>query len=109
MWNRYKERRDEIADSRKGKFVHRVDPPALTDEIADKYPECFEPLDDDINEVYLWHGTSVRAALSIAQHAFRIDLAGSSTGTMYGRGAYCAESSTKADEYAQGNPDGYYK
>ena len=34
-------------------------------------------------EVYLWHGTNVRAALSIAQNDFRIDLAGSSTGTMH--------------------------
>jgi hypothetical protein len=28
---------------------------------------------------------------------------------MYGCGAYCAESSTKADEYAKDEPDGYYK
>lgn len=35
-----------------------------------------------LQEVYLWHGTNVRAALSIAQNDFRIDLAGSSTGTM---------------------------
>ena len=32
-------------------------------------------------EVYLWHGTNVRRALSIAQNDFRIDLAaGSSEG-----------------------------
>ena len=36
----------------------------------------------DAQEVYLWHGTNVRAALSIAQNDFSIDLAGSNTGTM---------------------------
>ncbi|CAE7215636.1 Tnks [Symbiodinium natans] len=58
--------------------------------------------------MYLWHGTNVRSALSIAQNDFRIDLAGSSTGTMYGLGAYFAEHCTKADEYASDEPGGYY-
>lgn len=53
-------------------------------------------------EVYLWHGTNVRAALSIAQNDFSIDLAGSSTGTMYlgarGNDAYFEQ--TASDSYA---------
>lgn len=28
---------------------------------------------------------------------------------MYGNGAYCGESSTKADEYAKDEPGGYYQ
>merc|ERR1712224_216224 len=35
-------------------------------------------------------------------------LAGSSTGTLYGRGTYLAESITKADEYAKPNDKGEY-
>lgn len=68
----------------------------------------FAPLDSSVNEVYAFHGTFVRYALAIAEHDFNIDLAGSSTGTLYGRGAYLGESITKADEYAKDEPGGYY-
>eukprot|EP00913_Durusdinium_trenchii_P003581 g3313.t1 len=40
---------------------------------------------------------------------FRIDLAGSNAGTMYGKGCYLAENCTKADEYARDEPHGYYE
>lgn len=63
-------------------------------------PEC--------NEWYLFHGTSPAAAQSIAENDFKISLAGGNTGTLYGRGAYLAESITKADEYARCNEDGEY-
>jgi hypothetical protein len=109
MWDRYQKRLQEIKALRDGESIHPMDPPAKTDEIADSHPQVFESLDASINELYLWHGTNVRAALSIAQDDFRIDLAGSGAGTMYGCGAYCAESSTKADEYAKDEPNGYYK
>jgi len=56
----------------------------------------------------LFHGSAVRATISIAKMDFRIDLAGSSTGTMYGAGAYLGESITKADEYGKDEPGGYY-
>ena len=52
-----------------------------------------------MNEFYLWHGTHVRAALSIAHEDFRIDMAGSNAGTMYGRGCYLAENCNKAAEF----------
>ena len=53
----------------------------------------------DINEVYLFHGTSIEAAKGIAETGFRIDLAGSKAGKAFGAGAYFAERSTKSDEY----------
>lgn len=89
----------------------------------------FAPLDPSVNELYAFHGTFVRYALSIAEnearfestsrvhefpskkvlHAthiltdfskdFNIDLAGSSTGTLYGRGAYLGESITKVGNW----------
>ena len=47
--------------------------------------------------------------MSIAQDNFRIDLANSHVGTMYGRGAYFCESCSKAGEYARDESDGYYE
>lgn len=60
-----------------------------------------ETLDKSINEWYLFHGTSASAARNICQMDFKMRLAGSSTGTLYGRGCYLAESITKADEYSK--------
>merc|ERR1712151_454902 len=60
-----------------------------------------EELDSQINEWYLWHGTSPTAAKQICTSDFTMRLAGTATGTLYGRGSYLAESITKADEYAK--------
>merc|ERR1712039_905514 len=57
-------------------------------------------LDDSINEVWLFHGTSALGAEGITSTDFRLDLAGSGAGTLYGRGIYLAEACTKSDEYA---------
>lgn len=58
-----------------------------------------EPIDHSINEFYLMHGTKPDAAEAIAKSDFRVDLAGSHAGTLYGRGLYFAECSSKSDEY----------
>jgi len=58
-----------------------------------------EPIDPNLNEYYLMHGTKPEAATAIAQGDFRVDLAGSHAGTLYGRGLYFAECSSKSDEY----------
>lgn len=107
MWARYVDRRTSIQENRTGNYW-KFDPLVMTDEIAGTFDEVFETLDTELNEVYLWHGTSVRTALAIAQNDFNIDLAGTSFGTMYGAGAYLAESCTKADEYSYDEPGGYY-
>eukprot|EP00929_Paragymnodinium_shiwhaense_P008332 TRINITY_DN112281_c0_g1_i1.p1 TRINITY_DN112281_c0_g1~~TRINITY_DN112281_c0_g1_i1.p1 ORF type:complete len:428 (+),score=50.67 TRINITY_DN112281_c0_g1_i1:183-1466(+) len=57
-------------------------------------------LERDLNEHYLFHGTSPQAADVIAEDGFLLSLAGSKTGTMFGNGCYFAECSSKADEYA---------
>lgn len=57
-------------------------------------------LEGDLNEYYLWHGTAPGKANSIVEEGFCLDLSGSNRGKMYGRGAYFAECSSKADEYA---------
>lgn len=110
MWADYVAKREQIAVMRElAEEMPQLEPAVISDEAVDEYSNTFEPLERALNEVYLWHGTNVRAALSIAQNDFSIDLAGSNTGTMYGRGAYLAEHCTKADEYAVDEPGGYYE
>ncbi|XP_064615235.1 uncharacterized protein LOC135479341 [Liolophura sinensis] len=52
----------------------------------------------DVNEVYLFHGTPEKGVKGICRNGIDFRLA--SEGGMLGRGIYCAESSTKADQYA---------
>eukprot|EP00397_Hematodinium_sp_SG-2012_P018740 GEMP01019209.1.p1 GENE.GEMP01019209.1~~GEMP01019209.1.p1 ORF type:complete len:865 (+),score=205.59 GEMP01019209.1:77-2671(+) len=52
-------------------------------------------------EAYLFHGTSMEATNAIAAGDFLIKMAGTHVGTLYGRGVYFAECSSKADEYAE--------
>lgn len=44
------------------------------------------PIDTNANEYYLFHGTKPEAALSITDHDFKINLAGTNAGTLYGLG-----------------------
>lgn len=65
-------------------------------------------LDPHVNEFYLWHGTSEEGANGISEDGFKVDLAGHSSGTMFGPGCYFAECSSKSDEYAKRTKDGNY-
>jgi hypothetical protein len=60
------------------------------------------PLDEQVNESWLFHGTTGQAAQGIAENDFRLDLSGSNAGTLYGRGIYLAENASKSDEYGEG-------
>lgn len=60
-----------------------------------------DKLDARVNEWYLWHGTSAAAADHICKNDFKLRLAGTATGSLYGPGSYFAESITKADEYSR--------
>lgn len=66
-------------------------------------------LNKNINEVYLWHGTSPHGALGISKEGFRLKYAGTAAGSMYGDGVYLAECCSKSDEYAKDDTDGLYK
>lgn len=63
------------------------------------------PLNSAINEAWLWHGTSQGAADAITTEDFRLNLAGSSAGTMYGPGIYFSDSCSKSDEYTKPGSD----
>merc|ERR1719382_4439 len=65
-------------------------------------PPALPGLDPEVNEVWLFHGTTREAAQGIAENDFRLDLTGSNAGTLYGKGIYLAENATKSDEYGEG-------
>eukprot|EP00929_Paragymnodinium_shiwhaense_P122617 TRINITY_DN9551_c0_g1_i1.p1 TRINITY_DN9551_c0_g1~~TRINITY_DN9551_c0_g1_i1.p1 ORF type:complete len:1063 (+),score=217.24 TRINITY_DN9551_c0_g1_i1:150-3338(+) len=58
------------------------------------------------NEHWLFHGSSLAGVQGITSTDFRLDLAGTNRGTLYGKGVYLAECSSKADEYAEEDEDG---
>mmetsp|Transcript_78219 Transcript_78219/g.253320 ORF Transcript_78219/g.253320 Transcript_78219/m.253320 type:complete len:846 (-) Transcript_78219:170-2707(-) len=66
------------------------------------------PVDPDLNEHYLWHGTGPAEAAGIADAGFDIEQAGSSRGALFGRGLYFAESCLKADEYVRADDRGWF-
>jgi len=119
LWQAYVKRRREIQRLRRGCASHahlprpwREDEPATTKDIASE-PGLFAPLDTPSAEMYLFHGTNTRSALTIASEDVRLDLSRSGGGL--GPGLYLSESVTKSDEYAsdtaqQGGvePDDYY-
>eukprot|EP00929_Paragymnodinium_shiwhaense_P075367 TRINITY_DN38528_c0_g1_i1.p1 TRINITY_DN38528_c0_g1~~TRINITY_DN38528_c0_g1_i1.p1 ORF type:complete len:1139 (+),score=306.19 TRINITY_DN38528_c0_g1_i1:82-3498(+) len=110
MWARYVMKRDAIRlkRSQEAEAFKQFDPPIMSAAAVSATSSVFSPLEADLNEAYLLHGTFVRAAVSIAKSNFSIDKAGSNVGTMYGAGAYLGEAITKADEYAKDEPGGYY-
>jgi len=109
-WQEYAIRREELSTCRAEagpdeEFIEYTD--IKTVEAWKKFAGSFaDRLRPECNEWYLLHGTSPQAAEKICRGDFKICLAGSATGTLYGRGSYFSESITKADEYAQANSDG---
>lgn len=57
-------------------------------------------LENDINEVYLWHGCSYDAVDHIFHEDFRLNF--KSHVGLFGKGLYFAESCAKADDYSTG-------
>jgi len=123
MWADYMARREtvrqELAEDPKGFEPYEVDTVAkavpefaaageAADTIAEALASDFaEPLLREANEVFLFHGTSAEAADKITTGYFNINLAGSSAGTLYGRGVYLADNATKSDEYSRPTASGY--
>jgi hypothetical protein len=57
-------------------------------------------------ERLVFHGSTPEAIEAITNVDFDISHAGSHAGTLYGKGIYCAECSSKADEYTEEDEDG---
>jgi len=113
MWNRYLDKRNEICDRGTITPVEDLDGMDRKRRVRTTHAEALggeyaETMAPGLNEHYLWHGTSPMGAIGIAKTGFRIDLAGSNVGTMFGKGAYLAEASSKGDEYACEDESGMY-
>merc|ERR1712176_735793 len=71
-----------------------------------RHDEC--PVDNNINEYYLWHGTSPEGAQGTTDKEFDLGRVGTGKGTIFGAGLYLAESCLKADEYTKPDHRGWY-
>jgi hypothetical protein len=100
QWEQYISKMNKLVEARSSGGCEQLLPAPKTT-VAMGSSDTVSQLRTDVNEMYLFHGTSPSASNSIKQGGFRIDLAGSSAGTAFGRGAYFAECSSKSDEYAE--------
>jgi len=115
VWQEYVLCREKVArSSRKRSLPWPNDVPkpitgawAESDEVKTVHG-LVDPLRTDVNEFWLLHGTSPTAAEGITSDDFRLNLAGSNAGTLYGRGIYLAEACSKSDEYAKAGEDGLH-
>ncbi|OLP89094.1 Poly(ADP-ribose) polymerase pme-5 [Symbiodinium microadriaticum] len=106
IWDRFAERRQLL--SRAGGSEDFILPKTMAAS-AGLAQRCVEvSRGNPSNEAYLLHGTNPTSAVAILSNSFTVDFAGKSAGTMFGPGIYLAESSTKADEYAQDDATGDY-
>jgi len=107
VWEKYTQGRSFIRQKRPHKCTesHKYGSVIMTMQEGSKLTR----LSHTVNEVYLWHGTSPQKALNICKAGFSLRYAGTGAGSMYGNGAYLAESSSKSDEYAQDDGTGLYK
>jgi len=104
MWDKYMQYQDEIR-ARRGDECATLDYEDVKTTAA--MGRHAKRLAGDVNEVYLWHGSSPEAVIAIAEDGFKVDM--TKGGLFFGPGAYFAECSSKADEYAKDEEDGYYR
>lgn len=80
--------------------------PMRTDVHEAGEPPNWQETGCEANEHWLFHGTSEAGEEGITEGDFRLKLAGSNVGTLYGNGAYMAECVSKSDEYTTPHSDG---
>eukprot|EP00931_Biecheleriopsis_adriatica_P043639 TRINITY_DN24943_c0_g1_i1.p1 TRINITY_DN24943_c0_g1~~TRINITY_DN24943_c0_g1_i1.p1 ORF type:complete len:1168 (-),score=240.58 TRINITY_DN24943_c0_g1_i1:211-3714(-) len=99
-----------LADESNGGTIRRLDEvPVLTTTLQNTHllQLLGGELDTAANEQWLFHGTSAAGVQGISDEEFRLDFAGSHRGTLYGKGIYLAECSSKADEYSEQDEHGF--
>jgi len=99
-WIEYARFRDKVAAELAANPLQteeRHTPKTMNSKGIKKLPK----LRDDVQEVWLYHGTSSAGAEGITSEDFRLSMAGSAAGTLYGRGIYLAEACSKSDEYTK--------
>jgi len=99
-WSEYIEKRRKIASQLaidELRDNERYPPKTLSSNGIKQLPK----LDDTVQEAWLFHGTTAEGAEAITSDDFRLNLAGTAAGTLYGRGVYLAEACSKSDEYTE--------
>mmetsp|Transcript_15682 Transcript_15682/g.28874 ORF Transcript_15682/g.28874 Transcript_15682/m.28874 type:complete len:864 (+) Transcript_15682:165-2756(+) len=105
-WIEYSKARERIFNDRNGPDSV-LEPQVLTGTLDDQIVRSvLGELDSADNEQWLFHGTTSDAVQKISDNEFSLDFAGSHRGTLYGKGVYMAECSSKADEYAEEDHQG---
>lgn len=66
-------------------------------------------LKDELNEVYLFYGSSPQNVMYIAHHGFPVTMSGDILGLEFGEGAYLHEDASEADKRSSDDKNGYYK
>jgi len=112
MWRRYTAKRAKYAELPRPKLIRDLPGSGRAKtEAVETHSESglsFALSSPGLNEVYLYHGTSPSGAMGISEHGFKMSMAGSNVGTMFGGGAYFAEASSKSDEYGKEDPAGVF-
>merc|ERR1712187_92670 len=107
MWARYALQRDQIEALRKScRAVCDMEGTGEVKTTSALRQEYQKLLSKNVNELYLWHGTSPTGAFGIREDGFQLNLAGTAVGSMFGPGAYFAECCSKSDEYAKCDSSG---
>jgi len=101
-WQDYDKERARIRGECAG-ALEPLDPEVLTSLLGAPalVSKTLGELDPACQEQWLFHGTTAAAVQGISDGEFRMDFAGRHRGTLYGKGLYLAECSSKADEYAE--------
>jgi len=102
VWREYCDTREKIRSKLNGEKPSLPDGSHTVNVLQKGGLGALPPLDSEVNEHWLFHGTTAEAATGIAENDFRLDLSGSNAGTLYGKGIYLAENATKSDEYGEG-------
>ena len=66
-------------------------------------------LKEELNEVYLFYGTSPQNVMYISHHGFPVTMSGDMFGFDFGEGAYLHEDASEADKRSSDDKNGYYQ
>mmetsp|Transcript_14336 Transcript_14336/g.32601 ORF Transcript_14336/g.32601 Transcript_14336/m.32601 type:complete len:552 (-) Transcript_14336:223-1878(-) len=102
VWREYSAQRDKVRAACGAQRPTVPDGALTTNTVHQQRLESLPALDTEVNEHWLFHGTTAAGAQGITQNDFRLDLSGSNAGTLYGKGVYLAENASKSDEYGEG-------
>lgn len=100
LWRKYAAKREKIRKARRRSGVQSS--PWQEQTAPPKTAGSLHCLDEEVQESYLFHGTTANAALQIQHQGFCLNYAREG---FFGRGIYFAEATSKADEYAGDDND----